>query len=367
VLALALGLALGLRAHAARAQAAAARPTLVFFWGIGCPHCEEATPFVDSLERSEPRLRVERVEVREDPAGRSRFLATMKRLDAPSIGIPTFVVGDSYVVGYVRGETDREVRALVAGRVAARAIDLPILGRIEPASVSLPALTLAIGLLDGINPCAIWVLLVLLGILLHVESRRHMVLYAGTFVVMSGAVYFLFMTAWSALFQLVGLSRVATMVLGGALLGIGLVNMKEVIWFRKGPSLVIPQRAKPALFRRMRSIAGAASTIAALGGIAVLAFVVNLIELGCTVGFPAIYTRVLSLRGLSAGARYAYLALYNAAYVVPLLLVVALFILLRRRLTLGEGAARTLKGVSGVLLAVFGALFLFAPDLLTRT
>ncbi len=357
------------------AQAGAPAPvTLVFFWGVGCPHCEEAAPLVDALEKEEPRLRVERVEVRKSAEGRRRFLDTMKRLDATAIGIPTFVVGDAYVVGYVKGETDREVRAMARralgpkGAVAAsplRRIDLPLVGSIEPASVPLPALTLLIGLVDGVNPCAMWVLVVLLGILIHVQSWRRMLMYAGTFVVMSGVVYFFFMTAWSALFQLVGLSRVATMVLGGALLGMGLVNMKDVVWFKKGPSLVIPETAKPRLFRRMRRIAGAATTTAALGGIAVLAFFVNLIELGCTVGFPAIYTRVLSLRGLPAGARYGYLALYNVAYVVPLLLIVAAFIALRRRFTMSERLARGLKGVSGVLLAAFGALFLLAPDLLT--
>ena len=86
---------------------------LMFFWGVGCPHCEEAKPFVDALERDEPRLRTERIEVRQDPEGRRRFLETMKRLGASAAGVPTFVVGDAYVVGYVKGETEREVIALV--------------------------------------------------------------------------------------------------------------------------------------------------------------------------------------------------------------------------------------------------------------
>jgi len=352
--------------------------TLLFFWGVGCPHCEEAKPVIEALSKENPGVRVEAIEVRKDAEGRRRFLDTMKRLEASAVGVPAFVVGNAYVVGYKKGETDAQLRALVqsgqnlsdAGGPSssvgpAREVAIPWFGNVNPSTVSLPGLTLGMGLADGLNPCAIWVLVVLLGILLHVEKTSRMILYAGTFVVMSGVVYFVFMAAWATLFELVGLSRVVTMVLGVALLGMGLVNLKDVVWFKKGPSLVIPDKVKPGLFRRMRAIAGAATTPAALGGIAVLAFVVNLVELGCTLGLPAIYTRILALRGLSTGARFGYLALYNVAYVVPLVTVVSVFVVLKRKLVMTDRIARVLKGVSGFLLVTFGALFLLAPDLLT--
>jgi glutaredoxin len=348
---------------------------LVFFWGVGCPHCEEAKPFVDTLERERPDLRVVRVESRKDPEGRRRFVDTMNGLGASAVGVPTFVVGERYVTGFVKGESEAQVRSLVEtrrreleGDRAADAGDthvrLPLLGEVDPKSVSLPWLTLVVGLADGVNPCAMWVLVVLLGILMHVRETKRMVLYAGTFVVMSGVVYFGFMVAWSTLFELLGFSRVATTVLGVGLLGMGLVNLKDVVWFKKGVSLVIPESQKHGLFRRMRAIAGAGSTPAAMAGIVALAFVVNLVELGCTLGLPAVYTRILSLRGLSRGARLGYIAFYNVAYVVPLVVVVVAFVALRKRVTMTEKAARVLKGVSGTLLVVFGALFLVAPELL---
>jgi thiol-disulfide isomerase/thioredoxin len=352
---------------------AAAPVTLLFFWGVGCPHCEEAKPFVDQLAKENPRLRVEAVEVRNDPEGRRRFVETMTALQATAVGVPTFVIQNSYVVGYVKGETEAKLRAIVAEALrqaphatapAREEIAVPWLGEVDPSTVSLPMLTLAIGLADSVNPCAMWVLVVLLGILLHVETTPRMALYAGTFVVMSGVVYFAFMLAWSALFELVGISRVVTRILGAALFAMGVVNVKDVFWFKKGVSLVIPDKAKPGLFRRMRAIARASTTPAALAGIAVLAFVVNLVELGCTLGFPAVYTRILALRGLATVPRLAYLVLYNVVYVIPLLLVVIVFIALKRRLTMTERAARVLKGVSGVLLVTFGVVFLLAPNLL---
>jgi hypothetical protein len=345
--------------------------TLELFWGIGCPHCEQAKPFVDELEASDPELRVRRWEVRQDEAGRAHFIETMQRLGAEAVGIPTFVVAERYVIGFQAGSTEEQVRALIrsAGQDAAteavQQVDLPLLGELDVRAMSLPSLTVVIGLLDGINPCAMWVLLVLLGVLMHVQSRARLLLFGGTFVVMSGVVYFFFMTAWSVLFSLVGLSKAITVGLGVVVLVMGLINLKELFWFKRGLSLTIPERAKPGLFRRMRGVAAAASLPAAFLGVAALAFVVNLIELGCTLGLPAVYTRILSLRQLSTGTRYAYLALYNVVYVVPLAVIVVVYAATLQRLALSERGAKVLKAISGVLLVVGGLVFVFWPEVMS--
>lgn len=347
-----------------------AQRTLVVFWGVGCPHCEEARPFVESLAAGDPGLSVEWVEARADPAGRARLRATAERLGLAPVGVPTFVAGDRAVVGFRRGVTEDAVRALVrreegAPRPGAGPVSLPWLGAVDPARVPLPLLTVAIGLADGLNPCAMYVLVVLLGLLLHVRSRGRVLLYGAVFVAASGIVYVLFMGAWLGLFAAAGVSRRITVVLGAVLAAMGALNLKDALWLRRGPSLSIPEAAKPGLFRRMRAVAGAASAPAAFGGVVVLAFLVNVVELGCTLGLPAVYTRLLSLReGLSGAGRAAYLALYGLAYVVPLALVVVAFAVTFRRLAFGEGAARVLKGISGVLLVGFGLVFLLRPDLL---
>lgn len=338
---------------------------VLFFWGEGCPHCEEARPVVARLAAEVAGLRVETLEVRRDAVGRARFLAEVARLGIRPASIPLFVRGDRWEMGFDPATGPARLRALVRGDTpseGAAGVDVPLLGRVEAGRVSLPTFTLVVGLLDGFNPCAFYVLFVLLGILLHVRSRARMALYGATFVVMSGVVYFLFMGAWLNAFALVGDVRGITRGLGVVLLAMGAINLKELVWFKQGVSLMIPEGAKPGLFRRMRGIARSASLPAAFGGIAALAFVVNLIELGCTLGLPAMYTRVLSLQpGLSPAARYAYLALYNVAYVVPLALIVTAYVVTMRRIELTERRAKVLKAVSGGLLLLFGLLFVIAP------
>lgn len=331
---------------------------LVYFFGYDCPRCAEAKPMVDALERE--GVSIERVEVRADPEGRRRFQQTVGRLNLSAAGLPLFVVGDRSVVGYRAGATEAEVRAMLEAREAKRTVVLPWLGEVDPQRSWL-VFTVLIGLVDGINPCAMYVLIALLGILLHVRSRARVLLFGGTFVVMSGAVYFMFMTVWLGFFLVAGLSRALTLVLGVALIVMGLVNLKDLVWFKQGPSLMVPDKAKPGLFRRMRAIAASPSLPLAMLGIGVLAFVVNLIELGCTLGLPAIYTRLLAARG---GARFAWLALYNVMYVVPLGLIVLVFAVGLQRLALTERRAKVLKFISGALLVVFGLLFVVWPDAL---
>lgn len=356
--------------------APAARPVLAarltFYWGVGCPRCEEAEPFLEALSRERPGLVIRRVEVRGDPAGRAAYDAELARLGISPAGIPLFVVEDAYVLGFSTGRGETAVRALLERPASAlpafapEAVAVPLLGRVEARRVPLATLTAVVGLLDGLNPCAMWVLMVLLGLLVNVRARGRLLLFGGAFVLVSGLVYFAFMTAWSGLFASLGGSRGVTIALGVALVVMGLVNVKELVLFRRGPSLTIPDRAKPALYRRMRAVAGASTLPAALLGVVALALLANLVELGCTVGLPALYTRVLSLRPeLAPWERLAWIAAYNVFYVVPLAIIVGTFAVVAPRAHLRERGARLLKGLSGILLLAGGVVLLMAPQLLT--
>jgi hypothetical protein len=355
----------------APAPPAGAAADLVVYWGIGCPHCEEARPAVAALAARVPGIAVEWVEVRQSAGGLARLRADASRLGVTAPGIPMFVVRSrEAIVGFQPGLTERALEAALGagepeGGAARRAVRLPWLGEVDPARVPFAAFTIAVGLVDGVNPCAMYVLAVLLGILLHAGSRGRVALYGAVFVAASGIVYFAFMSAWLGLFAAAGLDRRVTQLLGVILVGIGVVNLKDLAWLRRGPSLVIPESAKPGIFRRMRRVAGAASLPAAVAGIAALSLLVNLVELGCTLGLPAVYTRVLALReGTGRAARLGWLALYNLSYVVPLGIIVLVAVASMRKITLGERAARVLKGISGALLVAFGLVFLLAPELL---
>jgi hypothetical protein len=280
--------------------------------------------------------------------------------------VPAFLVCDRLIVGFSPGVTDAEIRQRVAGAAAPAAgeLVLPWLGRVDVERLGLPLFTVVLGLVDGLNPCAMWVLLFLLSLLVHLRSRTRMLLVAGTFVLVSGVAYFAFMAAWLNAYLWLGFSRGLQLAVGATAVAIGGLHLKESFAFRRGPSLAIPDRAKPHIFARVRRIVTAENLPAALAGAFVLAVLVSAVELLCTAGLPAVYTQVLSTQDLDPVRHYAYLALYNLAYVADdsAVLAVAVATLSRRRLQ--ERGGRWLELLSGAVILLLGLLLIFAHSAL---
>ena len=138
-------------------------------------------------------------------------------------------------------------------------IDVPWLGRLSVSQLGLPTFTFLIGLVDGFNPCAMWVLIFLLSVLVNLKDRKKILIVAGTFVVVSGLAYFVFMAAWFNVFQLIGLLRPVQVGSGIVAILVGVINIKDFFAFHKGVSLSIPESAKPGIYRRVRQVVSANS------------------------------------------------------------------------------------------------------------
>jgi len=243
-------------------------------------------------------------------------------------------------------------------------LSVPVFGTIDAGTLSLPLFTLAIASLDAFNPCAFFVLLFLLSLMVHARSRPRMLLVGGTFVFFSGLVYFLFMAAWLNLFLVVGGAPWVTLIAGLVALTIGVINVKDFFLFRQGPSLSIPDGAKPGLFKRMRGLLGAENLGTMMIGTVTLALAANSYDLLCTAGFPMVYTRVLTLNALSGWEYYGWLVAYNLIYVLPLLAIVLLFTFTLGSRKLSERQGRVLKLLSGTMMVGLGLVMLFAPEAL---
>jgi len=245
-------------------------------------------------------------------------------------------------------------------------VSVPLLGRIDPASTSLPAFTLAIAVLDSFNPCAFFVLLFLLSLLIHTHSRLRMVIIGGTFVLFSGLIYFIFMAAWLNVFLIAGTLNSITMAAGIIAIIIAAINIKDFFLFEKGGSLSIPEEKKPRLFERMRRLVRADSYLSMLAGTVVLAVAANSYELLCTAGFPMVFTRILTLHQLPGPTYYLYLALYNLVYVIPLAIIIVIFTVTLGSRKLSQWQGRVLKLLSGVMMLMLGAVILVDPSRLNN-
>jgi glutaredoxin len=353
----------------AAAEQTGEQPDIEVFVRQGCPHCEAAKTFLDDLQHERPALRIVRYDIAEDSSARQRLTMLAAERSLSNIGVPTFLIGAELIVGFLSADTTgAEILARLNRNAQASAPPPPIdsiqtawFGELQVRNLGLPLFTIAIGLLDGFNPCAMWVLLFLLSVLVNLQDRRKMALIAGTFVAVSGLVYFAFMAAWLNMFLLIGFSRTVQIGLGCIALLMGAVNVKDFFALHRGMSLSIPESAKPGLYARIRRILQADNLAGALTGIVILAGLVNLVELLCTAGFPALYTQILTLHQMPSWKYYGYLGLYNLAYIFDDGLMVAIAVITLSRRKLQERAGRWLKLTSGLVMAGLGAVLLLQP------
>jgi hypothetical protein len=277
--------------------------------------------------------------------------------------VPTFVMNGEVRVGFRDDERSGPgLRELIeAGLPLQEAVETTLFGTLSASRLGLPFFTIVLGLLDGFNPCAMWVLLFLLSLLVRLHDRKRMALIAGTFVLVSGAIYYAFMAAWLNVFLVLGMSGPLRVTLGGVAFAIGAVNVKDFFAWGRGFSLSIPASAKPGLYARMRSVMTADSLTTSLLAVTGLAVAVNVVELLCTAGLPAVYTAVLTQTNLSPVAHYAYLGLYILGYMADdsVMVAVAVMALGSHRLT--EHAGRWLKLVSGTAMSILGAVLIWWP------
>ena len=345
--------------------------TIEVFHRRGCPHCERAFEFLRELTRQHPAVELIAYDISQSFPARERFFAINRELEVERPGVPSFLVCDRFLIGFdTAATTGNELKRLLglatAGETATATaqVDTNWLGTLDPAAMGLPLFTIALGLVDGFNPCAMWVLLFLLSLLLHLRDRRRIVMIAGTFVLVSGLVYFAFMAAWLNLFLLIGVSRGLQITVGLLAVVIAALLFSDFFGIEGRFSLSIPETAKPGIYARARRVVNADNLGLALSGVIVLAILVNLVELLCTAGLPAVYTQILASSDLSPAQYYGYLVLYNLAYILDDALMVGVVVYTLQHYKLGERYGRWLKLLSGVVVLLLGLMLLFKPEAL---
>jgi hypothetical protein len=319
---------------------------------------------------------------------------TANELGISAGGVPFLIIGNKEYVGYAEGTTDKEVESrikyclenncpdsvsaivnptnIVSQNTAKnennsnkekKIINLPIIGEIDALDFSLPLLTIFMGALDGFNPCAMWTLLFLISLLLGLKNRRRMWVLGTAFIIASALVYFLFMAAWLQLILFLGFIAWVRTAIGLLAVVGGGYNLRSYVK-EKGGCKVTGNEKRQLVFAKMKAIAQQNSLWLALGGIILLAFAVNLVELVCSAGFPAVFTQVLSLSGLSTWQYYAYIILYIFFFMLDDMIIFAIAMFTLEVAGISTKYGKWSKLIGGILMLIIGLLLIFKPELL---
>lgn len=243
--------------------------------------------------------------------------------------------------------------------------EIPFFGKINLSQLALPVLTIILGALDSFNPCAFFILIVLLSMLLYLQSRKKMIIVGSIFIFFSGLFYALFMLLLFNSFYFTKLYINITSILVGIVACIvGILNIKDFFYFKQGPTLSIPEDKRDATFKRMRKLVKSPSLLVMIGGTIFIAISVNFFELLCTFGFPLYFTNRLALENLPTVTYYLYILLYTIVYVIPLFVILTVSVFSLKIKKISEWQGRILKLFPGIFLFSFGVAMIIDYQLL---
>jgi glutaredoxin len=348
---------------------------LELFHGEGCPHCAAEREWLGQLGAAYPDLRIDLYEVWDDEANRALLAERAGRLSFEANGVPVTIVGEQVWVGFSQ-QIAAEIEAAVAAALAAPGspapgspgstaptVDIPGVGSVDLSQSSLLVSTLLIGFADGINPCSLWVLAVLLAIVLHSGSRGRVALVGSTFLAVTAGMYALYIVGMYSALDYAGQMTWIRVGVSGVALGFGVLQLKDGFTPGVGPSLSISPRRRPRLYRAMRGLARSErGLLPTLAGTAALAVGVSLLETPCTAGLPLLWTSMLADQQVPTGTAVALFGVYMAVFLLDELLLFGAAGITMRARTLQAGEGRVLKIVSGSLLVTLAVTMLAAPQ-----
>lgn len=241
-------------------------------------------------------------------------------------------------------------------------IYVPLFGAVKIKNFSLPAITIVFGAIDGFNPCAMWVLLFLISLLIGMENRRRMWALGTIFIVSSAIVYFLFMAAWLNALLFFGLlfwvrAGIATLAIAA-----GGYHIRSYIFKPGSGCEIVSDDKRQRMFSRIREIVGRKAFWFAMLGIIGLAFAVNLIELLCSAGLPVVYTQILTMTNLQTWQYYAYLLLYITIFMLDDLFVFIIAMKTLQMVGITTKYTRITRLIGGIVMITIGILLFMKPE-----
>lgn len=371
---------------------------IYLFYSDTCPHCAKEKELLDEIVDKYDNVRLYKYEIGDED--NSKLLDEVASLYNTTVsGVPFTVIGDKIYKGfsyenskvkfmgtvdyysnygyvdrvgeYIGGielpsyqinDDDVEITDYIDD-YANYKIKVPLLGVVETKNLTLPVISILIGLVDGFNPCAMWVLLFLISMLIGMKDKKKMIILGTTFLLSSALVYLLFMLAWLNVATLLLKVNFVRILIGIIALVGAIFNLVGYIRHRKDNGCdVIDDKKRNRIFERIKKFTHEKNFFLAILGVILLAVSVNIVELACSAGLPVMFTQILSMNNLTIIQEILYIALYMLFFLIDDLVI--FFIAVRTMQITGVSTkyGKISKLVGGILLLLIGILLIFKPE-----
>lgn len=371
---------------------------IYLFHSYTCKHCKEEIKLLDELEKEYDNIKVYKYEVNEN--GNGELLKNISEIMGSKVtGTPYTIIGNKVFSGYdyenskgrFKGaieyyskygyedkigeyissiplpsyevkDTDPDVDEYISNYISYK-VKLPLIGEVKLKNLTLPLITVVIGLADGFNPCAMWVLLFLISMLIGMKDKKRMWILGSTFLLISALIYLIFMMSWLNLANLlISVVWVRVIIAVVSLVG-GFINLRGYIKHRKVSGCdVVDDKKRNRIITRIKKFTTEKNFWLAILGVIVLAISVNVVELACSAGLPVMFIEILSLNNLTAIEEIIYIVLYMLFFLLDDFVV---FVIAMTTLSLTGVSSKygnLSKLIGGILMLLIGLLLMFKPE-----
>lgn len=364
--------------------------TIYLFHSDSCPHCRNAVSFLEEYEKENDDVVVKMYEL-SDPSSQELKTKVQEVIGKTSY-IPYIVIGSEYRVGF-SNSTSLEienivdayrkdgyidvVQGIIDGEITKENLDekieeievgsikeIPLLGKIDAKKVSLPLVAIIIGAVDGFNPCAMWILLFLITMLLNMKDKKKMWTLGIAFLLTSALVYLFFMVAWFNLMVSFTEVTIIQKLIGLFAIFFACYNLHNFWKERKKENgcVVVNNRRRKKIIENIRRFTQEKSFIIALAGIIVLAFSVNLVELACSAGLPLLFSQILAVNDLSTMESSWYMILYIFFFMLDDLIVFSVAMITLKVTGFTTKYSKYSHLLGGIIMLLIGILLIFKPE-----
>lgn len=364
------------------------------FYGDGCPHCEEEHEYLQDI-KDKYNLNIYMYEVWHNEDNNKLMREIADYIDVSVTGIPFTIINNNLISGYSSSITPDTIlyninqakRSDFVDKVGVKLgvvdkseldkltennndsnnntiLKVPLLGKINLKSLSLPAMSMLIGLIDGFNPCALWVLLFLISTLIGMKNKKRLWALGLTFLVTSSLIYLAFMVSWLQFAKMVSaISWVKFIIALIALIG-GVINLKSYANSINSDDgcTVVEDKKRKKIFKEIKKFTHEKKFIFAIFGVIFLAAAVNVIELACSAGLPVIFTQVLAMNNLSGLEYSLYIILYILFFMIDDIIIFGISVKTFELTGISTKYSKYSHLIGGIIMMLIGILLLVKPE-----
>lgn len=335
------------------------------FHGDGCPHCEDEIKWLKTIETDyKKQVNIVYFEVWYNKKNSNYMDSVMTSMNVKNSVVPFTVIGDKTFFGFsdsIKSNIENQINYYLENDDNTSNVNIPLLGDVEKKDISIPLVAVILGFIDGFNPCAMWILLFLINMLFGMKNKKKMWLIGMIFLFTSALVYFLSMLGISYILSMSTIKWLRTCIAIFAII-FGIFSIKD--YFKKNDSgcNVIEETKRKKMFNKIKKITSEKSLILAVFGVIFLAVSVNMIELACSLGFPVIFTEILTINNVIGISRILYLLLYILFYILDdvIVFIIAMVTLEITGITTKYNKLSHL--VCGIIMILMGFLLVFKPE-----